>query len=31
VDLPATATEQGRDVSSMGGILADLSYRLLPA
>jgi hypothetical protein len=27
----ATAIEEGRDLSSMSGILADRSYRLLPA
>ncbi|HEX2300159.1 MAG TPA: hypothetical protein VHH34_16890 [Pseudonocardiaceae bacterium] len=26
-----TALEEGRDLSSMSGILADSSYRLLPA
>jgi hypothetical protein len=26
----ATAIEEGRDLSSMSGILADSSYRLLP-
>jgi hypothetical protein len=31
VDLLATAIEEGRDLSSMSGILADSSYRLLPA
>ena len=29
--LPTTAIEEGRDLSSMSGILADSSYRLLPA
>jgi hypothetical protein len=29
--LLATAIEEGRDLSSMSGILADSSYRLLPA
>jgi hypothetical protein len=29
--LLATAIEEGRDLSSMSGILADRSYRLLPA
>jgi hypothetical protein len=29
--LPATAIEKGRDLSSMSGILAVGSYRLLPA
>jgi hypothetical protein len=28
---PATAVEEGRDLSSMSGILADTAYRLLPA
>ncbi len=27
----ATAIEEGQDLSSMSGILADSSYRLLPA
>jgi len=27
----ATAIEEGRDLSSKSGILADSSYRLLPA
>jgi hypothetical protein len=31
VHLPATAIEEGRDPSSMSGILADSSSRLLPA
>jgi hypothetical protein len=31
VHLPATAIEEGRDLSSMSGILADNSCRLLPA
>jgi hypothetical protein len=31
VHLPATAIEEGRDLSSMSGILADTAYRLLPA
>ncbi|WP_433192002.1 hypothetical protein ACQP1G_24950 [Nocardia sp. CA-107356] len=31
VYLLATAIEEGRDLSSMSGILADSSYRLLPA
>ena len=31
VHLPATALEQGRDLSSMSGILADSSYRLVSA
>jgi hypothetical protein len=31
VHLLATAIEEGRDLSSMSGILADSSYRLLPA
>jgi hypothetical protein len=31
VHLLATAIEEGRDLSSMSGILADRSYRLLPA
>ncbi len=31
VHLPATAIEEGRDPSSMSGILAGSSYRLLPA
>ena len=31
VHLLATAIEEGRDLSSMNGILADSSYRLLPA
>jgi hypothetical protein len=31
VHLLATAVEEGRDLSSMSGILADSSYRLLPA
>ena len=31
VHLLATAIEEGRDLSSMSGILADGSYRLLPA
>lgn len=30
VHLLATAIEEGRDLSSMSGILADSSYRLLP-
>lgn len=29
--LPATAIEEDRDLSSMSGILADTTYRLLPA
>ena len=29
--LLATAIEEGRGLSSMSGILADSSYRLLPA
>jgi hypothetical protein len=29
--LVATAAEEGRDLSSMSGILADTAYRLLPA
>jgi hypothetical protein len=29
--LLATAIEKGRDLSSMSSILADSSYRLLPA
>jgi hypothetical protein len=29
--MMATAIEGGRDLSSMSGILADSSYRLLPA
>jgi hypothetical protein len=28
VQLPATAIEEGRDPSSMSGILADTAYRL---
>ncbi|WP_327706868.1 hypothetical protein OG530_39375 [Streptomyces decoyicus] len=31
VHLPAAAIEEGRDLSSMSGILADTAYRLLPA
>ncbi|MEU6580307.1 hypothetical protein [Nocardia sp. NPDC046763] len=31
VHLLATAVEEGRDLSSISGILADSSYRLLPA
>jgi uncharacterized metal-binding protein len=31
VHLLATAIEEGRDLSSMSGILAGSSYRLLPA
>jgi hypothetical protein len=31
VHLLATAVEEGRDLSSMSGILAGSSYRLLPA
>jgi hypothetical protein len=31
VHLPGTAIEQGRDLSSMSGILADTAYRLLLA
>jgi hypothetical protein len=31
VRLPATAIEEGRDLSSMSGILADSPDRLLPA
>jgi len=31
VPLPATAIEEGRDLSSMSGILADTAYRLLLA
>ncbi|MGW1761076.1 hypothetical protein [Streptomyces mirabilis] len=31
VHLPATVIEEGRDLSSMSGILADSTYRLLPA
>lgn len=31
VHLLATAIEEGRGLSSMSGILADSSYRLLPA
>ncbi|WP_281032464.1 hypothetical protein [Nocardia pneumoniae] len=31
VHLLAAAIEEGRDLSSMSGILADSSYRLLPA
>jgi hypothetical protein len=31
VHLLATAVEEGRDLSRMGGILADRSYCLLPA
>jgi hypothetical protein len=31
VHLPAIAVEEGRDRSSMSGILADSSYRLVPA
>ena len=31
VHLPTTAIEEGRDLSSMGGILADTGYRLLLA
>jgi hypothetical protein len=31
VHLPATAIEEGRDLSSMSGILADSPDRLLPA
>jgi len=31
VHLLATAIEEGRDLSSMSGILADTAYRLLPA
>ncbi|WP_327224197.1 hypothetical protein OG229_09590 [Streptomyces platensis] len=31
VRLPATAIEEGRDLSSMCGILADTAYRLVPA
>jgi len=30
-NLLATAIEEGRDLSSLSGILADSSYRLLPA
>lgn len=30
VHLPATAIEEGRDLSAMSGIPADSSYRLLP-
>ncbi|MFB7669414.1 hypothetical protein ACFC1R_36815 [Kitasatospora sp. NPDC056138] len=29
--LPATVIEEGRVLSSMSGVLADSSYRLLPA
>ncbi|MFF3403470.1 hypothetical protein ACFYW6_33855 [Streptomyces sp. NPDC002659] len=29
--LPVTAIEEGRDLSSMSGILAGTAYRLLPA
>ncbi|MFC8259722.1 hypothetical protein ACFUNF_19335 [Streptomyces sp. NPDC057291] len=28
--LPATAIEEGRDLSSMSGIPAGIAYRLLP-
>jgi hypothetical protein len=31
VHLPAIAVEEGRDLSSMSGILADTAYRLLLA
>jgi hypothetical protein len=31
VHLPATAIEEGRNLSSMSGILADSSHRQLPA
>jgi hypothetical protein len=31
VHLLATAIEQGRDLSSVSGVLADSSCRLLPA
>jgi len=31
VHLPAIAVEECRDLSSVSGILADSSYRLLPA
>ncbi|MCX4632128.1 hypothetical protein [Streptomyces sp. NBC_01443] len=31
VHVPATAIEEGRDPSSMSGILAAAAYRLLPA
>lgn len=31
VQLLATAIEEGRDLSSMSGVLAERSYRLLPA
>ncbi|MFH0174295.1 hypothetical protein [Streptomyces cacaoi] len=31
VQLPATAIEEGRDLSSMSGLPADTSYRLLLA
>ena len=31
VHLPATAIEEGRDLSSMSGILAETAHRLLPA
>ncbi|MET8331939.1 hypothetical protein [Streptomyces sp. NPDC005181] len=31
VHLPATAIEEGRDLSSMSGILTDTAYRLLLA
>ncbi|SFQ69878.1 hypothetical protein SAMN05421810_11390 [Amycolatopsis arida] len=31
VHLLATALEEGRDLPSMSGVLADSSYRLLPA
>ncbi|MFE7978362.1 hypothetical protein [Streptomyces shenzhenensis] len=31
VHLPATAIEEGRDPSSMSGILTGSAYRLLPA
>ncbi|MFH8776243.1 hypothetical protein [Streptomyces sp. NPDC017958] len=31
VHLPATAIEEGRDLSSLNGTLACAAYRLLPA
>ncbi|MFJ7494522.1 hypothetical protein ACIQZB_25600 [Streptomyces sp. NPDC097727] len=31
VHLPASAIKEGRDLSSMSGILAGTAYRLLPA
>ncbi|MFG2045411.1 hypothetical protein [Dactylosporangium sp. NPDC048998] len=31
VHLPAIAVEEGRGLSSMSGLVADSSYRLLPA